>query len=90
MSVTHEPDRRRFVLPVSGGDASVEYALVGPRTLDLRHTFVPEVDRGRGVAASLVEQVFRYARDHELKVIATCPFVRAWVEEHPEYRDVVE
>jgi predicted GNAT family acetyltransferase len=89
MDVTHQPDRRRFVLPVSGGDAFIEYAEAGPRTLDLQHTVVPEADRGRGVGSSLVEQVLRYARDHDQKVIATCPFVRAWVEGHPEYGDVV-
>ena len=90
MIVTHQPDRHRFVLSLPGGEAFIEYAQAGPRTLDLLHTIVPEADQGQGIGSSLVQQVLRYARDHDLKVIPSCPFVRAWLEEHPGWEDVVE
>jgi hypothetical protein len=89
MNLTHQPDRHRFVLSLPGGDAFVEYAEAGPRTLDLQHTVVPEAEQGQGVGSALVERVLAFARENGLKVIPSCPFVRSWLEEHAGWEDVV-
>jgi predicted GNAT family acetyltransferase len=38
----------------------------------------------------LVEHAFRHARDQGYVVRASCPFVRAWARERPEYQELLE
>jgi predicted GNAT family acetyltransferase len=85
-AVTHEPHAHRFVADTDDGPAVLTYEHVGPDVLDLQHTLVPEDARGEGVGEALVQAAFEYARTEGLHLIPTCPFVRAWVEKHPEAR----
>ena len=83
MRIEHEEDRARFVAHVEGAEAELSYAR-SDGVLELNHTFVPEASRGRGVGGALAAYAFEYARDHDYRIEPTCPFVRAWVEKHPE------
>jgi predicted GNAT family acetyltransferase len=85
----HEPDRQRFVLVTGDSVSLLTYRPVGPTTLDYAHTFVPPELRGRGVASRLARFALDYARQQGLKVAPTCPFVAAYMEAHPEYRDLL-
>jgi predicted GNAT family acetyltransferase len=38
------------------------------------------------VADALVRAALAYARERDLNVIATCPYVQAWLRRHPEER----
>jgi predicted GNAT family acetyltransferase len=40
--------------------------------------------RGQGLAGELVEAALKDARERGLEVVAECPFVRRFIEEHPE------
>jgi predicted GNAT family acetyltransferase len=73
----------RFELETPSGPAVLEYRRNG-KHLSLVHTEVPEAERRRGIATRLVEGVFLMARKEDLKLVPVCPFVRAWVERHPE------
>ncbi|MCO6490041.1 MAG: N-acetyltransferase [Phaeodactylibacter sp.] len=53
--------------------------------LDFKHTFVPEPLRHRGIASKIVKTAFEYARDRQMKVAPTCPFVESYLDEHEEY-----
>ena len=87
--VRHLPDRRRFTADVAAeGDAVLAYEEVGGGTFDLQHTVVPPEARGRGVAAALVRAAVDHARAHDLKLVATCPYVATWLERHPGEADV--
>ena len=88
--VRHDAAAHRFALEIEGSTAVLEYAQVDAGTLDYRHTFVPPALRGRGLASVLTEHALRYARDHALKVVPTCPFVSKYVERHPEYRTLLK
>jgi len=57
--------------------------------LALVHTEVLEAFRGRGIADQLARFALEDARRRGLRVIAICPFVRDYVERHPETRDIV-
>ncbi len=57
--------------------------------LALIHTEVLPGHEGQGVASSLVRFALADARRRGLPVIATCPYVRAYVERHPETHDIV-
>ena len=81
--VVDHPERRRFELETPSGLAVLDYARSGTR-LKLLHTEVPEADRGRGLGSRLVEGALMKVREQELKIVPICPFVRAWLAQHPE------
>ena len=78
----------RFELDADGVTAFMNYALAGT-VLTLNHTETPVAARGRGIASRLVEAVLEEARSSGLKVVPRCPFVRAYLAKHPDYRDLV-
>jgi predicted GNAT family acetyltransferase len=86
MTVQHDPEGSRFVVSLPDGDAQLVYAPFGDDILDLQHTEVPPSGQGKGVGDALVRAALAYAREHRLRVIATCPYVQAWLRRHPEER----
>jgi predicted GNAT family acetyltransferase len=88
MAVEHVEAHHRFVLHLPTGDARLEYEQPDASTINLRHTEVPETERGHGAAAELAAAAVAYARAQHLRVIPTCRFVRAWFERHPDQRDI--
>jgi uncharacterized protein len=89
MDVRHEPDRHRFFVEVMGGTAELAYRRPDDATVELVHTEVPEAAEGQGIAGKLAQTAFAWARREGLRVVPTCPFVRKWLERHPEERDLV-
>ena len=78
----------RFELERDGHVASLQYTVAG-HVLALLHTEIPESLRGSGVASTLAQTAFDWARDHHMKVDVVCPFVAAFLETHPEYSDLI-
>ena len=58
--------------------------------MTIPHTEVDPAFRGRGVASRLSAAALRTARERGLSVLPSCAFVRAYLERHPEYRDLVD
>ena len=85
--VRHDESARQFEMPVTGGLAVLTYSREGDR-IDLLHTMVPEQDEGSGHGSALVKAAYDYARGAKLKVVPTCPFVKAYLDKHPEERDI--
>jgi predicted GNAT family acetyltransferase len=81
--------RSRFELDVDGITAFMNYRLAGD-VITLEHTETPVEARGRGIASQLVAAVLKTARARGLKIVPRCPFVRAYLAEHPEYRDLLQ
>lgn len=88
LKIHHDEARRRFAAEVERGEAVVDYELIDGDTLDLRRTFVSEELRGEGLAGQVVQHVLDWARNHDKKIVATCPYVRRFLERHPEYGDL--
>ena len=55
----------------------------------LIHTEVPKTFEGHGVAAALTRFALDDARQRGLMVIVICPYVRRYLETHPEDLDIV-
>jgi len=89
MDVQHDPKRHRFFLEVPGGTAELAYRPIDAKTVDLVHTFVPEAAGGQGIAGKLASATFAWARQNGMKLVVTCPFVRSWLERHPDERDLL-
>jgi predicted GNAT family acetyltransferase len=86
MTVQHDIEGSRFVVPLADGEAQLVYAPFGDDLLDLQHTEVPPSGHHLGVGDALVRAALAYARERDLNVIATCPYVQAWLRRHPEER----
>jgi len=86
MTVEHDPEHSRFVVRLPDGDAELLYALFSEDVLDLQHTEVPPSGHGKGVADGLIRAALAYAREHGMRVMATCPYVQKWLRRHPAER----
>jgi len=89
MAVQHDPKRHRFFLEVTGGTAELVYRPLGERTLDLLHTGVPDAAAGQGIGGKLAKAAFDWARQNGKRLVPTCPFVKKWLERHPDEQDLV-
>jgi predicted GNAT family acetyltransferase len=78
-----------FVLEESGEQLAEMVISIADKNLTVFHTEVSEKLKGQGVAAKLLETMVSYARKHQLKVIALCPYVSAQFKRHPnQYNDI--
>jgi predicted GNAT family acetyltransferase len=80
---------QRFELTVDGHLAVSYYKLDG-NVLSFIHTEVPPELGGKGIGSKLVEAALDQVRAEGLKVIAVCPFIKAWIAGHPEYKDLLK
>lgn len=87
--VRHDADGHRFVVQYPDGEGKLVYMMVGPEVMDLYHAEVDSNLRHRGIASALAEGAFNHARRMGYKVIPSCPFVRAWLRDHPDERELV-
>jgi predicted GNAT family acetyltransferase len=91
MSVTVEdnPLVSRYEARVDGALAGVsEYELTDDMIIFL-HTIVAEKYEGQGVGGAIARYALDDARARGLQVRALCPFIRGWMERHPEYSDLL-
>lgn len=89
IDLQHDEDGRRYVLRSSGEDVGlIEYRRDGD-VFDLLHTEVLPRGQGNGLGKVLVRESLDHIRAHGHQVVATCPFVARFVEEHDEYTDLV-
>ncbi len=87
-TVIHDEKVGRFEIFESGQIAYLQYVEEGG-VIDMQHTNVPAQLEGEGIGSALVSAALEYARDNGLKVIPTCPFVKAYIEKHPGYRNLL-
>ena len=86
--VYQNTDDNRFELDVNGAVAAAYYE-PAPGIITFTHTEVPAELNGRGIGSRLIKGALDAVRAQGLKVVATCPFVRAYIEKHPEYADLL-
>ncbi len=86
--IINDKQGSRFVITVDGLEVYELYA-EDKGTIDLYSTYTPPKLRGRGLAADVVKAALEYAEEKNLKVIPTCWYVRKYVDEHPEYKELI-
>jgi predicted GNAT family acetyltransferase len=89
VNVENDSAHQRFFVRLPEGNGELQYRRIPTRTLELVHTEVAPTLRGRGVGDALAEAAMDYARAEKLSIVATCPFVRRWLEKHPEHQHLV-
>ena len=88
ITVRDNADEGVYEADVGPEKAITAYEL-GDGTITYTHTYVPPEAEGQGVGGALVRFALDDARARGLRVIPLCPFVRGWIERHPEYDDLV-
>jgi predicted GNAT family acetyltransferase len=80
---------QRFELTVEGHLAAAYYQRADG-VITFVHTEVPSELGGKGVGSKLVKGALDLVRAEGLKVIAECPFVKGWIEKHPDYTGLLK
>ncbi|EHR61052.1 GNAT family N-acetyltransferase [Saccharomonospora cyanea] len=88
LQVIDSPERQRYEAVREGtvlGFTAYEHM---NQVLVLTHTEVDPALEGQGIGGALTRAVLDQARSRRLRVLALCPFVRVWLENHPDYHDL--
>lgn len=87
----HYVDRvkqKRFVATIDGYEAFIKYS-VKPDIIILEHIEVDKELSGRGIASELTESVLLGIESRGLKIIPECPFIKSYIEKHPEWESIL-
>jgi predicted GNAT family acetyltransferase len=91
VSVRDNGDESRFEAYVDGQLAGFSAYELSDGLITFTHTEVDDAFEGHGVGSTLVRHALDQVRaDGELRVRPLCPFVRSWIEEHPDYQDLLQ
>jgi predicted GNAT family acetyltransferase len=89
LEVRDVPEESRYDLYIDGVRVGfMDYAVRGD-TFTALHTEIYPAYGGRGLASRLVTEVLDNVRDTGMALRPLCPFVRRFLETHPEYDDLV-
>ena len=88
MQVTDNKEKNRFETETDGHKVIIEYS-VKPGILSLNHTEVPKELSGQGLASEMTEKVLLQIELRGLKVIPVCPFIKKYIDKHPEWKSIV-
>jgi predicted GNAT family acetyltransferase len=90
VSVRDDSEHSRYELSVDGAVVGIaEYELSGS-TVVFPHTVIDPTRRGQGLGAILVRAALDDARELGRRVVPQCWYVESFIDEHPEYRTLVE
>lgn len=89
VSVTANDAARRYEITVDGAAAGfTQYRLHGDVATFL-HTEIDRAFEGHGLASQLIRQALDDVRTRGWRVVAICPFVKAFIEKHADYQDLL-
>lgn len=88
--VTNNPERSRFEIHTADGRLAgfAEY-VAGDGVRDFVHTVVKDEFEGQGIGGKLARGALDATRADDLRVVATCPFIKGWIGKHPDYQDLL-
>ncbi len=87
--VVDNPESHRLEAQLDGAVAGFsDYQRQGT-SLSLLHIEVDDRFEGKGVGSLLARRSLDAAREEGLSVLPHCPFVKHYIERHPEYLDLV-
>jgi uncharacterized protein len=87
--VVDNPADERYELWVGDTRAGEIVYRLRPDSITLVHTEVSEDFEGHGLGSTLVAGALDDIRRRGLRLTPICPFVRSYLERHPEHADLV-
>lgn len=90
IKVNDVPTRHRFEATAGEDLLGVAMYERDGDVLVLTHTVVEPSAEGQGVGSALASAALEAARAGGLRVVPDCSFMAGWIDEHPEYADLVD
>ena len=90
VEVRDAPDRQRYEAVVDGTLAGFAVYRDNRGVRVFTHTEVLPAYEGRGVGTALARGALDDVRASGRTLVARCPFIRGYIERHPEYADLVD
>jgi uncharacterized protein len=87
--VRDNPSELRYELLVGGESAGLIAYRRRPGAVALIHTDIEPRFEGQGLGTQLVEGALADIRERGLRLVPICPFVRSYLDHHPELCDLV-
>ncbi len=87
--VSNDEEQGRYVARLDGTEVGTAAYELTDDTIVFTHTVVDEDVEGRGVGSTLIGHALDDARDRHLTVVPQCGFVAAFMDEHPDYQDLL-
>jgi predicted GNAT family acetyltransferase len=88
VSVENHQSAQRYEVRLDGAVAFLAYERTGDQ-ITLVRTEVPDAFEGQGIGGRLARTALEDARSAQLRVVPQCPFVRGYIERHPEYQSLI-
>ena len=66
------------------------YRYIDDNTIDIYHTYVDPLYRGRHIAANLMQGLFEQLKLNQQQATASCQYAKAWMQKHPEYQEQIK
>jgi uncharacterized protein len=89
IAVSDNPALERFEISVDGTVAGFAQYRLRPGVIAFVHTEIEDGFEGQGLASRLILEALESARARNLDVLPFCPFVNAYIRDHPEYVSLV-
>jgi predicted GNAT family acetyltransferase len=81
--------QQRYEIVADGQVAGTLTYRLRDGVVSFQHTEVEDAYSGKGFASTLVRTALDRTRANRLHVLPYCPYVRGWIEKHPDYIDLV-
>ena len=88
-SVTRHSDPTRFQITIGERAAGHVEFVDHERARVFFHTEVTEEFAGHGLGTALVQRSLELTREEGLRIVAFCPFVKSYINGHPEWLEYV-
>ena len=80
----------RFAIEVDGQPAGFAQFVDHDGRRVFFHTEVDDAYAGQGLASIVVREALDATREAGLRAVPVCPYVKGWVDKHPDYADLAE
>jgi predicted GNAT family acetyltransferase len=89
VDVRNNPEQNRYEAWLGDELAGIAAYQLREGVIVFTHTEVGDRFEGRGVGSALARGALDDVRATGSRVMAQCPFIKGWIENHPDYQDLL-
>ncbi|MEU9844295.1 GNAT family N-acetyltransferase [Actinomadura sp. NPDC048032] len=87
--ISDNAEQSRYEIRVDGDLAGFAEYERGEGTVVFTHTEVDSAFEGKGVGSALARGALDDVRSKGFSVVPLCPFIKKWIDRHPDYHGLV-
>ncbi|RXW33380.1 GNAT family N-acetyltransferase [Propioniciclava flava] len=90
IAIRNHPEAQRYEITLDGHLAGFADYMLTDGLITFTHTEIDPAYEGQGLGSQLVRAALDDVRaTGERTVLPLCPFVKAWIQRHPDYMDLL-